>query len=125
MAAYTGWLLPQDERARLLDLITPAYPDVVAHHVTLSFGVPADTPAPENAMGEVVGIVDDGAGVQALVVRVNGTTQRPDGSTFHITWSLDKAAGRKAVHSNAVIRAMGWQKLVEYVVIRLEGRTFR
>jgi hypothetical protein len=41
-----------------------------------------------------VGEADDGAGVQALVVRIGGTTERPDGAIYHITWSL--AEGREA-----------------------------
>jgi hypothetical protein len=54
----------------------------------------------------VVGVADDGAGVQALVVEIGGTTQRPDGAAFHIAWSL--GAGRKAAESNDVIRERGW-----------------
>ena len=40
------------------------------------------------------------------MVRLNGTTDRPDGSTWHITWSL--AEGRRAQESNDVIAARGW-----------------
>jgi hypothetical protein len=53
----------------------------------------------------VVGVADDGAGVQALVVEIGGTTRRPDGSAYHITWSL--ARGRRAAESNDVIRERG------------------
>jgi hypothetical protein len=41
-----------------------------------------------------------------MVVRLNGTTDRPDGSTYHITWSL--GPDRKAKESNDVIAARGW-----------------
>jgi hypothetical protein len=41
-----------------------------------------------------------------MVVRLNGTTDRPDGSTWHITWSL--ADGRAARESNQVIAERGW-----------------
>ena len=34
-------------------------------------------------------MVDSGEGIQALVCEVDGTTKRPDGGTYHITWSLD------------------------------------
>ncbi len=54
----------------------------------------------------MVGVADDGAGVQALVVEIGGSTRRPDGSAFHIAWSL--GAGRKAAESNDVIRERGW-----------------
>jgi hypothetical protein len=39
-------------------------------------------------------------------VAIAGTTDRPDGSTYHITWSL--ADDRKAQESNDVIAANGW-----------------
>ena len=52
--------------------------------------------------------MDDGRGVQALVLRIAGTTARPDGSRWHVTWSLDRAAGRKPVESNTVIAERGW-----------------
>ncbi|RYD52515.1 MAG: hypothetical protein EOP60_10180 [Sphingomonadales bacterium] len=104
-----GWLLDEADRAALLERFPPAWPDVVAHHVTLQSYTEA--PLPADTSGEVVGHVDDGAGLQALVVAIHGTTDRPDGSTYHITWSLDRAAGRRAVHSNDALRELGWRAL--------------
>lgn len=104
-----GWLLPEAERARLLERFPPAYPDVIAHHVTLEAGVDEDRPLPKPRDGCIVGIADDGRGVQALVVEIAGTTERPDRSTYHITWSLDQKAGRTAIQSNDVIREHGWK----------------
>lgn len=101
----SGWLLPEDVRERLLARFPPHYPDVIAHHVTFA---PPSLPRPDLKSAEIVGIADDGAGVETLVVRLNGSTDRPDGSTWHVTWSLDRARGRKAVESNAVIRRRGW-----------------
>ena len=40
---------------------------------------------------------------QTLVVQVNGATLRPDGSVFHITWSIDRASGAKPVDSNKLL----------------------
>src|SRR5829696_5111883 len=100
-----GWLLHPEDRNRLMAVFPPAYPKVVAHHVTLRAGVPPDFPLPTETEGFVVGAADDGAGVQALVVEIGGSTRRPDGSTYHITWSL--ADGREAVESNDAIRDRG------------------
>lgn len=116
----TGWKLPDAERARLLERFAARFPDLVAHHVTLDSGAAADTPLPLETSGEVVGEIDDGAGVQALVVRIGGTTDRPDGSTYHITWSLDRAAGREARESNEVIARLGWRPLAAPIAIRLD-----
>ncbi|MFH5923642.1 hypothetical protein [Roseomonas xinghualingensis] len=116
-----GWLLPTEEREPLLGLMPPRYERVVAHHVTLKSGVRKDHPRPQEKEGAVVGIADDGKGVQALVIEIGGTTDRPDGSTYHITWSLGK--GRKPVESNDVIRERGWTPL-ERRPIRLHPAIF-
>lgn len=118
---YVGWALPEAERARLLALFPPRYARTVAHHVTLAFGVGAGHPLPTEQEGTVVGLTDDGEGVQALVVAIAGTTDRPGGGTYHVTWSL--APGRKAVESNAAIARLGW-KPVEPLALRLESRFF-
>jgi hypothetical protein len=123
MARYVaGWLLAEEDREPLLTVFPPAYPQVVAHHVTLRAGVPPDTPPSKAEGGTVIGLADDGAGVQALVVEIEGSTRRPDGSTWHITWSL--APGRKAVESNDVIRTHGWTATARHP-IRLLPAVFR
>jgi len=117
---YTGWQLEPGSRQALLDLFPPAYPQVVAHHVTHSFpAAPGEGPPPP-AQAEVVGVADDGRGVQALVVAIDGSTARPDGSTYHVTWSLEP--GRKAMESNQVV-ATGWHQ-VEPVPIGVTPQVF-
>ncbi len=115
-----GWLLDPVDREALIARFPPRYPDVVAHHVTLKLGDHTARP-PTETEGQVVGEADDGAGVQALVVAIGGTTDRPDGSTYHITWSL--GPGRAAKESNDVIRDRGWTALAQPVPIRLQPRT--
>lgn len=105
-ARYLGWALCPDDRAALLLRFPPAYPRVVADHVTLRYGVPAGAPLPIETEGVVVGLADDGTGVQALVVEINGGVTRPDGATYHVTWSL--GAGRRPAESNALLRDRGW-----------------
>lgn len=113
---YTGWLVDPDQREALLARFPARYPRVVAHHVTLKFG-DQSAPAPEATLGEIIGEADDGLGVQALVVAIDGAPARPNGGTFHITWSL--ADGREARESNAVIAARDWTRLAEPVPVRL------
>jgi hypothetical protein len=120
----TGWKLDLGDRARLLARFPPLFPNVVADHVTLRTGTSNTTPLPKERTGEVVGEIDDGRGVQALVVSIAGTTARGDGSTFHITWSLDLASGRRAVESNHVIAERGWWPLPEPIPIRLNPGRF-
>jgi hypothetical protein len=118
---YTGWALPEHDRAALLARFPPAYPTVKAEHVTHTYGVAPDHPLPTETTGRVIGIADDGSGVQALVVEIGGGTARPDGSTFHITWSL--GPDRAPKESNEVIAARGWTP-VEPVAVSLEPRFF-
>lgn len=119
-----GWALDRHHRELLLATITPSYPNVIADHVTLAAGAAENHPLPKATHAEVVGHVDDNAGVQALVVQIDGTTTRPDGSVYHITWSLDPARGRKAAESNDVIRARGWEPLISPIPIRLKPTRF-
>lgn len=112
-----GWLLDERDRETLLARFTPAWPDVIAHHVTLASST--TDPLPTATAGEIVGHVNDGQGLQALVVAIGDTTDRPDGSIYHITWSLDKARGREAKQSNDVLRARGFEQLDVPIPIRL------
>jgi hypothetical protein len=109
MSGYNGWLLPQHERNRLLNVFVPSYERVLAHHCTLKFPATNTDPLPSATEAMVIGVVNDGKGVEALVLSIDGTPNRPDGSTYHITWSL--AAGRKPVESNAVIRTHVYERL--------------
>ena len=120
--ADVGRLLHPEDRDRLLAAIPPAYPRVVARLVALEGGEPPDFPLPGEAEGFVVGVADDGAGVQALVVEIGGTTRRPDGSAYHITWSL--GACRTAGESNGAIRERGWTATPKRHRVRLEPNTF-
>ena len=117
-----GWKLDPAERADLLRRFPPRYAETVADHVTFEAHLAVDAPLPAERDGEVVGRADDNAGVEALVVRIGGTTDRPDGSTWHITWSL--APGREAVESNTVIAERGWLP-IEPIPIALRPASFQ
>ena len=112
-----GWKLDPKSRTELLDKMPPRYSRVVADHVTLAARVAAGTPLPDPVSAQAIGHADDGTGVEALVVAIEGETDRPGGSTYHITWSLEP--GRKAVESNDVIATGGWQELPAPLPVRL------
>lgn len=101
---YTAYVLDAKSRRELSKHFPPKYPETVGHHVTVKFGVSKDTPTPRPAELKVVGYADDGEGLEALVVSVDGKTVRPDGGIYHITWSLDRSKGRKPVHSNELVK---------------------
>jgi hypothetical protein len=118
-----GWRLDRDQRRELLLQFPPVYAEVVADHVTLSARVARTSELPSETMGEIVGRADDGNGVEAMVVSIGGTTDRPDGSTYHITWSLTQ--GRRAKESNDVIRDCGWTPIELPVPVMLAPAAFR
>ena len=113
-----GWKLDRDQRLELLQQFPPKYPNVDADHVTLRTGAAADAPLPEETSGEIVGRADDGRGVEAMVVAIAGATGRPDGSAYHITWSLEP--GRQAQESNHVLAARPWTMLDLPMPLKLE-----
>jgi hypothetical protein len=117
-----GWKLPRDQRARLLERFPAKYENVIADHVTLRSGANPQTPVPPYVDARIVGRADDGESLECLVVEVDGTTDRPDGSTYHITWSL--GPGRRAIESNDVLGDRGWQAIAAPIPVELEPARF-
>ena len=114
-----GWKLDRAERERLLRDHPAKYDEAVADHVTLKVGG-AKLPGAVRAF--IVGRADDDKGVEAMVVTIDGQTDRPDGSTYHITWSL--APGRKARESNDVLKECGWKELDHPIRVMLTPARF-
>ena len=112
-----GWKLDRDQRKELLQQFPPKFRNVVADHVTLATKAADDAPLPQETNGEIIGRADDGRGVEAMVVAIGGTTDRPDGSTYHITWSLEP--GRQAKESNDVLAARKWETFDLPMPVRL------
>jgi len=118
----TGWILSPDERLRLLALFPPKYDKVIADHVTLHAGATKETPLPRNVEAMIVGHADDEQSLECLVVVLDGSTDRPDGSTYHITWSL--GPGRTAIESNDLLRERGWRPLDRPIAVILKPARF-
>lgn len=118
-----GWKLDRDQRDKLLRRFPPRYPDAIADHVTLRSDAKAD-PLPPPVEARIVGHADDGDSLEAMVVTIDGTPDRPDGSIFHITWSLDGAKGRRAKESNELLKQRGWKELDEPIPVNIEPARF-
>jgi hypothetical protein len=117
-----GWKLDPDQRTELLQQFPPRFTRVVADHVTLQGKAADEAPLPEETEGVIVGRADDGKGVEALVVSIGGTTDRPDGSTYHITWSLED--GRQAKESNDLLAGRQWEPFELPMPVRLHPARF-
>ena len=118
-----GWKVDRGQRNELLERFPPRYRDVVADHVTLCSDAKGE-PLPADVQSEIVGRADDGDSLECLVVTIDGSTDRPDGSTFHITWSLDKSRGRQARESNDVLKDQGWTPIPVAVPVNLKPARF-
>ena len=118
-----GWKLHRGEREQLLQRFPPRYRDAIADHVTLRTDAKGD-PLPRPVDAQIIGRADDGDSLEAMVVAVDGTAERPDGSIFHITWSLDRAKGRKAKESNDLLKKRGWEEFEEPVPVGVEPARF-
>jgi hypothetical protein len=117
-SSVIGWKLLDAERNALLERLPPRFADVVADHVTLAARVAADTPLPPRpASAHIVACADDGQGVEALVVAIDGVSDRPRGGTYHITWSL--APGRRPKESNAMLAGHRWEPIEQPIAITL------
>lgn len=125
---YEAFVLTKEARQHLCGVFPPKYAEWIGHHVTHRFGTPRQQPIgpvffdpspyghfvmPQNEicsygdMGVfVIGYTEDD-GIEALVCTVDGGSQRPDGGTYHITWSLDRSKGWKPVDSNRIIAQRG------------------
>ena len=114
-----GWKLDPACRELLLDLFPPHRHDMIADHITLAGHAAEHAPLPSEATATVIGHADDGVGLEALVVAIGGSARRPDRSIFHITWSLDRALGRKAVESNELLTRDGWHPLAVPIEITI------
>ncbi len=117
--AISGWKLDHEERKKLLKRFPPRWPDVLADHITYVVYSHRHVSLPNQTSARIIGSVDDGDGVQAMIVEINGSTERPDGNTFHITWSLDRTRGLNPSDSNAVIRENDWLLFAKPVKINI------
>ena len=122
-ASVIGWKLDRTQRADLLERFPPRYADTIADHVTLKTDAMAD-PLPAAVDARIVGRADDDDSLECMVVTIDGSTDRPDGSTFHITWSLDKSKGRKARESNDLLKEQGWSRFDQPIPVELAPARF-
>ena len=101
---YTAYTLMNVSRKKLYLLYPPKYPEFVGHHITEEFGVSAGAEKPDDpTLVEIVGYIDNGDGLEGFLVEVDGTSDRPSGGKYHITWSIDRSKGYKPYNTNDFI----------------------
>ncbi len=116
--SYSAYVLTKKSRRELLNIFDTMHPNVIAEHITHRFPDKRPPPAPKEV--KVVGFAFNDK-IEALVVSVNGSINRPDGGIYHITFSLDRSKGAKPVHSNALLQGL-WVSLEPEVTIEVIGK---
>lgn len=90
--------LDKTSKEYLLKKFPPKYPAVRYDHITVELGdINAKPPKPVKSIN-IVGIADDGNGIETFVVSIDGSIIRPtDGRIWHITASFhpDKNAPKE------------------------------
>jgi hypothetical protein len=111
---YNGYLLTENARQELLTAVPAMFSDVIAHHVTHDFNIAESKPPAANTV-RVVAVASNDV-IQTVIVKVLDTTTRVHGDSFyHITLSMDKAAGAKANDSNALIKdSRNWTAVMPF-----------
>lgn len=110
MAYYTAFLLSQETRQHLLAALPAYYPEISADHITYEHGVHDFGTLFHPQKIEITGVIDDGIGMQALIVQVDGQQYRPNGMPYHITWSYAPEMQRpnttetyRPIHANDLV----------------------
>jgi len=111
---YQAYNLIDSTRKKVLNRFPPRFRQVIAHHITQAFGLPEDTPPPKTPHSvRIVGYASDKS-LEALVVEIDGSTERPDGRIYHITLSLDPV-NRLPKESNALLK-WGWEEISPFPI---------
>lgn len=117
---YAGYLLDENQRLQLAQIFIPKFKQFVGHHITTAFNVTEQSIPAAPTESLIVGYTADD-GLEALVVAINGSTERIDGRTFHITWSLIPEI-RKPVDANKLIETV-WYAIAP-IAIKVEPKFF-
>ena len=102
---YNGYEIEQGSRNKLMALFPPKYPNVLGHHITEKFGVKNGEVPEQPKQVLIIGYINNGEDVEGFLVEVDGTTDRPSGGKYHLTWSIDRSKGAKPVHTNNYVNA--------------------
>lgn len=122
ITAFNGYSIDGPVRDKLIDLFPPMFDRVALHHITYQYGVEESLP-PTATVAKIVATVSNER-AQALVVEINGTTERPNGQTFHITVSYAASQGASAKDSNQAIAESPWEPLERPMTIPITPRWF-
>lgn len=98
---YSCYVLDEVSKKKLYFMFPPKYSDFIGHHITEKFGINSLDDMPDTPkLIQIIGYIDNGDGVEGFLVEVDGTSDRPSGGKYHLTWSIDRGKGYKPVNTN-------------------------
>lgn len=111
---YLAFVLSESARAMLLLSFHARFSKVYCHHVTIEFHLTEEKLAAiMKQLGDRVKVYLTGFSrmdnLELATVKVNGSTKRHDGGTYHVTYSLNPP--KKPVDSNELLLATGGQPM--------------
>lgn len=124
---YIAFVLDDESRTKILQLCGTKYPDVIAHHITIQFGVEKPTDEELHTINElfhtlkIVGYAADDK-VETLVCWVDGSTIREDGKLYHLTLSIDRSKGAKPAHSKNVLASGLFTPIFQHEPLFISGK---
>jgi hypothetical protein len=104
-----GWKISEAQRRSLLLAFPPRYKRVLAEGI----GLPRRqqvVPLPVATRALVVGELDDGRALQALMIRVQSYIDSPGGGLFHMLWSADTEQPLDPAIVDQAISTVGWRQ---------------
>ena len=104
-SGYLAFNLTEVAREEILSTYIPKFNKVVCHHITFKFGVKENEYIPDVKEARIVGYASNND-IECLVVEIEGSYNRPDGSIYHIT--LSHSPNAKPVDSNALLKSSGF-----------------
>lgn len=123
MKGISVYIVSGESQAALNKESRPKFTNFLGDHVTYQFKSSDSDPLPPTGDYYVVGYAYEmerhlrGSGIEAWVVEINGSTTRPDGETYHITWS--HGSGHAPKDSKRIVKK-GWTKLDNPIKIHME-----
>ena len=114
MKGYLAYNLTDSARGELLARFSPKFSKIIAHHITIAFGVDSSQPLPEvPTQVEVIGYACNEK-IECVVVEIDGKQRRSDGKLFHITLSHNDEA--KPVMSNDLLMDKGFEPVERFSI---------
>ena len=110
---YTGFKIGNALKDYLMVKCPPKFSRQIGHHITHEFE-PEVTVILAEANIKILKRLR-AYNIELFLVSVDGKTHRPDGSGYHLTWSLDPESGAKPFDSNCVIAA--WESGADLIEV--------